>query len=900
MASLSVYTAVVLVCPAVLEQQPSSSTVSVLTANSQASVIASSPSSTFVPATTTPAPTSTQSWVAVPIHTTVTVDVFPPNLHLPSSYTPIYEAHADGSLVTSLFEEQVGENYFEALLFGIYCSVFAYTLWKGLSYLRRAGPRARAVFIVLCASQLLGLMANIAVAVGFKITNADCRAINLIASICGVLSYGIIITGILGFKVYRILEGPRWLLGILSLFQIAGFALFAADLPSMTDSRDFTGTCEPANKLHYIPFAMLVMFCEILLISGCFLYAIYRTRRRWDVGIAAEDQDPPAFWRRPSLASFLRRNTELSIEGEAYSTSLPSPKSHLGARLRGWFSQPKGIANPDRMSDVIVEDVVATGEGESAPQPPLSSHQPSRQGSGAGNAQGGGDVEKPGESRKPSGPTPRLTAASIITLSPGARHASLAASDGIWVSSEKQSIRIAPESPVAAERSPSPDLLISSGQNSSRRPRIRMRPRPRQQYPFGVDPLARFSTSMRAIPTKFIHSSREIFRKVLRDELLSTSAISGVLLASTLASFIGAWAGHLLIGRSVILNAGWVVTSLLVMRSFGGVIRRAERSAILREHWENINTNPGNGRVPERGLSDLVFANPNDLSEFGAQTSPVPENGGIQWREPFNTPNSPVDIEAWRTRPSIVDLADIVGGQFLYGDTGDVSPKNITGMASRQSSQPPVPVAGPSSFGPGQSPPTRAISPLQARKTSVGMPPSLRSLSSYWATKSNSTTNAALDALRRNSVLTISQSIGIDVGSAQDSRDNSHHLDEDLTPVPGARVPAPYASHPPRSYRDSTRTSLKRRSRVSQVTAASDHYSSDLEALVESEFASEPLVITPSRRSSQVLGYPRHSRTLSAPDISARNSALRASTASNPPLPAGPPPPPNTSPVSSQ
>lgn len=131
MASLSVYTTVILVCPAVLlgaqlSTTPSSSSsgtaiATTTTKKNAISALATSVSST--PTVTSSFPTSTYftssaettrlsassvlsssapSYVLVPIHTTVSIDVFPSNLPPGSreGYIPTYEAHRD---VCSLF-----------------------------------------------------------------------------------------------------------------------------------------------------------------------------------------------------------------------------------------------------------------------------------------------------------------------------------------------------------------------------------------------------------------------------------------------------------------------------------------------------------------------------------------------------------------------------------------------------------------------------------------------------------------------------------------------------------------------------------------------------------------------------------------------------------------------------
>lgn len=131
MASLSVYTTVILVCPAVLERAqlsttPSSSssgtTLATTTTKQNAITAALATSFSSTPTVTSSFPTSTSSvtqaetarltasavlpssapsYVLVPIHTTVSIDVFPSNLPPGSreGYVPTYEAHRDVSSV---------------------------------------------------------------------------------------------------------------------------------------------------------------------------------------------------------------------------------------------------------------------------------------------------------------------------------------------------------------------------------------------------------------------------------------------------------------------------------------------------------------------------------------------------------------------------------------------------------------------------------------------------------------------------------------------------------------------------------------------------------------------------------------------------------------------------------
>lgn len=80
--------------------------------------------------------------------------------------------------------------------------------------------------------------------------------------------------------------------------------------------------------------------------------------------------------------------------------------------------------------------------------------------------------------------------------------------DGIYLNNEKPPSLGGP----APDRDPSP---ISESDYEY------VRPRPRMNGGFGINPRARYS-SARVLSTRLIHSSRAIFQRVLRDEVSST------------------------------------------------------------------------------------------------------------------------------------------------------------------------------------------------------------------------------------------------------------------------------------------------------------------------------------------------------------------------------------------
>ena len=62
------------------------------------------------------------------------------------------------------------------------------------------------------------------------------------ASLCIEISYSILITGILGLKVYRVFNQSKIILSIVTALQIAAFTVFALDLPNIDSMRRISGT----------------------------------------------------------------------------------------------------------------------------------------------------------------------------------------------------------------------------------------------------------------------------------------------------------------------------------------------------------------------------------------------------------------------------------------------------------------------------------------------------------------------------------------------------------------------------------------------------------------------------------------------------------------------------------
>lgn len=113
--------------------------------------------------------------VAVPIHTTLIVDVFPNPLPSPiMEYRPSWAVTDDGSMITSVYRVATGNDHTRIVLMGFLLCLFLRNVLVAIDYLRRGRARDKTLFYLLLASQLFGPVAFISIIVGILSPTASC------------------------------------------------------------------------------------------------------------------------------------------------------------------------------------------------------------------------------------------------------------------------------------------------------------------------------------------------------------------------------------------------------------------------------------------------------------------------------------------------------------------------------------------------------------------------------------------------------------------------------------------------------------------------------------------------------------------------------------------------------
>jgi hypothetical protein len=105
----------------------------------------------------------------------VLISQFPYPLPDPlDAYQPNYDALADGSLLTPIFEGDLFSS--NSRLFGVsvLLTLGAVNVWTCVGYIRRAKVKDKTLFWLLLASQLLFPTCFAALLAPFFINNADC------------------------------------------------------------------------------------------------------------------------------------------------------------------------------------------------------------------------------------------------------------------------------------------------------------------------------------------------------------------------------------------------------------------------------------------------------------------------------------------------------------------------------------------------------------------------------------------------------------------------------------------------------------------------------------------------------------------------------------------------------
>lgn len=115
--------------------------------------------------------------IAVPLHTTLIVDVFPNPIPSPIySYRPAWKSTDDGSVISGVYRQASNSDHGRIVLMGFLLAIFVRNVLVSIDYLRRGRARDKTLFYLLLASQLWGPVAFTAIIVGILSPTASCTA----------------------------------------------------------------------------------------------------------------------------------------------------------------------------------------------------------------------------------------------------------------------------------------------------------------------------------------------------------------------------------------------------------------------------------------------------------------------------------------------------------------------------------------------------------------------------------------------------------------------------------------------------------------------------------------------------------------------------------------------------
>ncbi|KDR85136.1 hypothetical protein GALMADRAFT_233779 [Galerina marginata CBS 339.88] len=432
----------------------------------------------------TPSPTSScpPNTLIVQLSTTLVIPDF--NLfYAPSaidSFFPTYTALADGSLITPPFNQDQLDANLSLLVTGALAMVFARNIVVSGDYIRRGKVKKKTLFHVLFLSQILAPVAFIPIIMSYFSQRMHCTLVIILSCVSGASSLALLITVILGVKVYKCLNNARFIPIILGLFQAASTAVVIFDTTTTKGVRRLTGSCIRTDDLRFTRYFVIIQFVESLFICCCFIYVCWKSR------------GSPAARGRISIELSM---DELPIE-------VPNdPPNNVQPTLRGWWD----YVPEDAAGQQVQPKTATSGEGTKG--------------------------------------TLRLLFNRMMGL-------------------RDQKSPLKGKKPKLQKRGPSEKGPTNPpGTGNIDPPRHSLAP----------SSMSRFS---RLIPRM------ELFQEVMKDELLYTTFITSTCVVVAVLAIIGVnFKNGLSVTGWIALN--WGIISLLAIHSFGRVVHRHERDALL-------------------------------------------------------------------------------------------------------------------------------------------------------------------------------------------------------------------------------------------------------------------------------------------------------------------------------
>jgi hypothetical protein len=357
--------------------------------------------------------------------------------------------------------------------------VFVRNIIVSGDYIRRGKVKKKTLFHVLFLSQILAPITFIPNIMSYFTQRLNCTVVIILSCVSASSSLALLITVILGVKVYRCLNNARFVPVVLALFQAASTITVAFDVTKTQGIRRLTGSCIPNDDLRFTRYFVIIQFLESLFLCCCFIYVCWKSRG--------------------SPAARGRISIELSMDDLPIDIPNDGSEKSRPAR-RGWWdyvpdndaSGQQKTATSEELKNgtegtfkTVLQRI--TGSGDRQQQQPSLKHKNSRlQKRETSNPLGDGNVESSRQSLAPSS-------------------------------------------------------------------------------------MSRFS---RLVPRM------ELFQQVMKDELLYTTFITSTCVVVAVLAMIGVnFKNGLSVTGWIVLN--WGIISLLAIHSFGRVVHRHERDAIL-------------------------------------------------------------------------------------------------------------------------------------------------------------------------------------------------------------------------------------------------------------------------------------------------------------------------------
>ncbi|PPQ79154.1 hypothetical protein CVT26_004104 [Gymnopilus dilepis] len=331
---------------------------------------------------------------------------------------------------------------------------------------------------------MLAPIAFVPIVLSYYTQHINCTISIILSCLSGTTSLALLITVILGVKVYRCMNNARFVPVILGLFQAASTVSVILDVISTQGMRRLSGdgSCTRNDNLRFTRYFVIIQFAESLFICCCFVYVCWKSR------------GSPAARGRISLELSMH---ELPIE-------IPDdPSEKPKSALRGWWDYVPKENQPQRIATI------------------------------------------PQEPKKGS----ETTFKALLQTITG--------------STDRQGRVSSPVRHSKLRNKTKPAKAFDNGQTSGDPGRSRLSLAP-----------SSMSRISRLVPRM------ELFQEVMKDELLYTTFITSTCVIVAVLAIIGVnFKNGLSVTGWIVLN--WGIISLLAIHSFGRVVHRHERDALL-------------------------------------------------------------------------------------------------------------------------------------------------------------------------------------------------------------------------------------------------------------------------------------------------------------------------------